>query len=66
MGAGLVTLPLSAQDRDDMAGPRYAGAIASIIPDVKFRGEYWVYGMEFQAATRPPFPWAGQQVGGNR
>ena len=55
-----MTLPLLVQDRADFHGIRYAGALASIHPDVEFR-DHWEYEMEFQATTPPPFPWAGQR-----
>ena len=58
-----MTLPLLVQDRAGFQGPRYAGALASIIPDVDF-GEYWTFGSEFYAGDPPPFPWAGQQTEG--
>jgi hypothetical protein len=57
-----MTLPLLAQDRELMRGPRYAGALASIHPDVEFP-EYWEMNMEFSPNTRPPFRWAGHEEG---
>jgi hypothetical protein len=56
-----MTLPLATPDRSEMHGDRYRGFIGSIVADVEHGDLWWMHGMEFQAATRPPFQWAGQQ-----
>ena len=54
-----MTLPLLTQERQRMNGDRYLGVIASVRHDIEY-GPWWETGMEFSAATRPPFQWAGQ------
>ena len=55
-----MTLPLLTQDQQGMWGSRGQGVIVSIHDDVEYPPTVWVNGMEFKAADRPPFPWAGQ------